>query len=349
MDAREQSLNEGGSVKMQRARVVAMCIAALGHVLGVVVTAIAMVAALGFPVDSAMLLFEGVSSGLQVGQLKVDGLTLLAVSGLVWGTLYGGARWMMREGEVVTRKGRVVRVARERGTVITETLIIIPVYLSVMLGSMQLAQNAIAGLMTTLAAFQAGRSAAVWVPETRNGVNDEVIKDKVRSAAAAVVAPVVPVNFNTRCTPANNSPTMQKMLAGMATAGHVNTPDASLAFARLSGADKYLNVAEGFDNLQMSLRGSAKLRFAYCAVDLEGDVPGGSATNGYEVVTQGGVAMVRTTITYYHQATMPVVARIFGDPKTIGERPGYYKPITRTYTTPLHLEPNPVSPLEGIF
>lgn len=334
---------------MKRARILAACIAWTGHVLGVVVTAIGMVAALGLSVDSVAMLFEGVEQGLQVGQLHVDGLTLLGVSALVWGVLYGGARWMMREGTMRTRQGRVVRVARSRGTVLTETLIIIPVYLTVMLGSMQLAQNAIAGLMTTLAAFQAGRSASVWVPEVRNGVNEEVIKDKIRSAAAAVVAPVVPVNFNSRCTPANNSATMQKMLAGMATAGHVNTPDASLAFARLSGADRYLNVAEGFDNLQMSLRGSAKLRFAYCAIDLEGDVPNSSSTNGYEVVNQGGVSMVRTTITYYHQATMPVVAGIFGDIKTIGERPGYYKAITRTYTTPVHLAPNPVSPLEGIF
>ena len=72
----------------------------------------------------------------------------------------------------------------------TETLIVIPVYILVMLGTMQLSQNMMAGLLTTLSAFEAGRTAAVWIPEAesgRNGVSDDLVNDKVRIAAATVV------------------------------------------------------------------------------------------------------------------------------------------------------------------
>ncbi len=332
-----------------KGQMVTLFVACLGHIIGIV-TCASLVLAVSLPGQTLELVMEALRDGFVLGQMRLDGVTLLGISALMWGVIWAGGRQMlgMKRGET-----RVERVARlSRGTVMTETLIVIPVYLVVMLGSMQLGQNAIAGLMTTLAAFQSGRSAAVWVPEMqagRNGVSDEVVKDKLRASAAAVVAPVVPVNFSTICTPASNSTTIQKMLAGMTTTGHVNAPDASLAFARISGADRFLNVSEGFDSMQMSLRGSAKLRFAYCAVDVEEEIPGGGGDNGYTISTENGVQMVTTTITYYHQSTMPIVARIFGDFKMIDSRAAYYSPITRAYKTPLQIQPNPVSPLEGIF
>lgn len=319
-----------------------LSVACIGHTLGVLSCGAALLA-LSVPEHSWPLMMEALQQGVSLGQMRVDGAALLGLSAVIWAVLYLGGKQMMgaRRGEE-----KVARVARlSRGTVMTETLIVIPVYLMVMMGSMQLSQTSIAGLMTTLAAFQAGRTASVWVPEAtsgRNGVDEALVKDKIRVAAAGVIAPVVPANFLSSCSEASNSTTLQNMIKGLRAAGHL--PLGAYANTRATGLRRDLNVAQSFDDMSMLFRGVPKLTFAYCATTVSGwemvsDPDGGSSSASF----------IKTTISYKHQASMPFVEVIFGDLETVGQRVGYFSEIKRSYTMPIQMEPNPISPLNGIL
>jgi hypothetical protein len=319
-----------------RGRFIAGFVACMGHVTGVV-TCAALMLAMGLPEHTFALAFEALRDGFVLGQLKLDGLTLLGLSSLAWGVVYGGIHQMLKH----DRRGRRVKVQRvarlSRGTVMTETLIVIPVYILVMLGTMQLSQNMMAGLLTTLSAFEAGRTAAVWIPEAesgRNGVSDDLVNDKVRIAAATVVTPVTPAGFATSCGDADGSESLEKLITGLKAAGHRSEAVSLLSISQ--GYDRNLNVGRGFDVLPAFFRGIPKLTAAYCATSVD------SMAQSQE----DGVTMVTTTVSYRHMAVMPVVARIFGSPDTVGDRAGYFTTITRAYKMPMQISPNPRSPLD---
>ncbi len=319
-----------------RGRVTATFVMCLGHLVGVMTSA-ALILLMGLPERSFGLAWAAVQDGFMLGQMRVDLFTLSALSALIWGVIWAGGRQMMK----VERTRKAVKVhkvpAAARGAVMTETLIVIPVYILVMLGSMQLSQNMIAGLLTTLAAFEAGRTSAVWLPEanvSRNGVNNDVVQDKVRVAAASVVAPVTPAGFAASCNDASSSESLEKLINGLKAAGHRDEAVSLLAISQ--GYDRNLNVARGFDVLPAFFRGIPKLTAAYC----------GTSVDSMSVSSEGGVQMVTTTISYRHMATMPVVAHIFGDPDTVGDRAGYFSTITRSYKMPVQMNPNPRSPLD---
>ena len=86
------------------------------------------------------------------------------------------------------RKERKIRVLKtSRGTAITETLIVLPVWLLITMGLMQLCTISIAGILTNLATFQAARTAWVWsgeLQEGRRGVSYGTIMSKARVQAA---------------------------------------------------------------------------------------------------------------------------------------------------------------------
>ena len=263
-------------------------------------------------------------------QLALELLALGALSAIIWAALYWGAAAMFRRRAPARRATRLVR-----GTVLTETLIVIPVYLVTMLGTLQLSQSLIAGLLTTLSAFEAGRTAAVWMPEARvgrNGVDEDVARDKIRLAAAAVIAPAAPGSFNANCDDISQSDSLEHLVAGLKGAGHLD--DAVMLVQLSQGNGGNLAVWRGFDSLHTLFRGVPKLRAAYCATSLD-DV---------SYTTEDDVEMVNVTISYKHMATMPVVAPIFGEPDSVGSRRGYFSTMTRTYHMPIQTEPNPTEP-----
>lgn len=317
-----------------RGRILATFVACLGHLVGVL-TCAALMLAIGLPERSLGLVMEALRDGFMWGQLKIDGFTLMALSGLIWGVLWGGARQMMRHDRSQARTQRVARLSR--GSVMTETLIVIPVYILIMLGTMQLSQNMIAGLLTTLAAFESGRTAAVWIPEAsvgRNGVDTDLAQDKVRIAAASVIAPVTPAGFAAGCSDASASESLEKLITGLKAAGHREEAMSVLAISQ--GHDRNLNVARGFDVLPAFFRGIPKLTAAYCSTTID----------SMELSSEDGVNMVTTTVSYQHMATMPVVATIFGNFDTVGDRSGFFTTIQRSYKMPVQSSPNAVSPLD---
>lgn len=266
-------------------------------------------------------------------QASGDLLKLFGVSSLIWASLYMGWRILSRA------PSRPRRVALSRGQVMVETLIVIPVYLLVMLGSMQLALTSIAGLLTTLGAYQAGRAAAIWMPETtstgnrRSDVTQALAKDKVRVAAASVIAPSVNSGFLSGCSAADSSDTLELKIEALT----ILPPGLSIAgeVPAVMGNRANLTVYGAFDATSMRTRMSRKLKFAYCALEEP------------EVTVDGDY--IQTRIVFNNHVAMPIVERVFGSWDTVGDRSGYFRQIERTYRVRAQIEPNPISPLQGVL
>lgn len=228
-------------------------------------------------------------------------------------------------------------VLAKRGTVMTETLIVIGPLLLLTLGLLQLTLNSTAGLFTSLAAFQAGRTVYVWDPETdgtwgRNGGQSKAeVAERARIAAASVLAPVTPSDYATTCS---TSGRFDKKLEAMmsATLGAAGTFGAtSAAGVRALAAGKKLafqselTVTQAYDTDSFAMRGPIKMFMAYCHT-------------GVDYRNDGENNII--AVAYDHRQVMPLVGPIFGQVKGTGR----FSTVERSFTMPRQLHPNPTPP-----
>jgi hypothetical protein len=243
--------------------------------------------------------------------------------------------------EVITSRRAPVRktLRLKRGSVMTETLIVLPIFLLLTFGIAQLAINNIAGLMTNAAVFQAGRTAWLWSSEAqagRMGVTNALVAEMAHVQAAAVLTPVAPGEFVQSTD--NSSPQFDQMrgiLVGSQLPAFsddtgrtgMNAADALLAGENMmsfSGRDS--TFIRALDTSSWQQRTARKFTFAYQASTVQ-------------VLNSGGEVGVR--LTYLHHQAFPLVGRIFGQPRTdVGDRPGFYSVITRSFTMPAQIPPN---------
>lgn len=248
--------------------------------------------------------------------------------------------------EVLTSRRNPVQktLNLERGSVMTETLIILPVFLLLTFGIAQLAVNNVAGLLTNTAAFQSGRTAWLWSSEAdigRRGVNDTMVEELTRVQAAAVLTPVAPGEF---IQDTGGGTEEFKKMRGILVGSQLPSFSSDTGQAGMDAADvlvngTYLTKVSGRDSSFLRAidstsgfrtRAARKFTFAYHATDAQ-------------IVNQGDNVGVR--LTYFHHQAFPLVGRIFGEPHTdIGSRPGFYAEITREFTMPKQLEPNKEMP-----
>lgn len=220
-------------------------------------------------------------------------------------------------------KSRAKTLTRTRGTIMTETLIVLPVFLLLTSGLAQMGINSMAGLLTTVGAYEAGRTLAVWGPEIgRNrisGVSQAVVVDKARLAVAVIVAPVARTGYRDliRCS---GTPEFKKYMKGMEAAGLLPTEGAG-------GRLKFKNYTESFGDKSFAQRGPDKLKSAYCSVAVDTSVFNDIPTTG----TSGGDFTIK--VAYIHQPVFPFVKKIFGNTR-----------IEREYTMRSHIPPNQCLP-----
>ena len=246
--------------------------------------------------------------------------------------------------EVITGRRQPARalLGAPRGTVMTETLIVFPVFLLLTFGIAQLAVNNIAGLVANAAAFEAGRTYWLWSAEaeaSRRGVGYDLALDKAHAQAAAVLAPVVPGDFKME---SGGIPEVARQTRGIlmgtqkpafsTDSGAKGMDDAATQVTRnnsveASGMDKTFASAIGTDSWRR--RSARQFTFAYLASDVQA-LDGGS---------EAGVRLV-----FQHHQAFPLVGAIFGDKRTVGGRSGYYSSIDRTFTMPTQIPPNPHQP-----
>ncbi|RAL24863.1 hypothetical protein DL240_01240 [Lujinxingia litoralis] len=291
---------------------------AAGHLVGVCVVFVASWMLLT-SAETRDLTVEALRHGL-LAQIKFEIWIQLGLSACTWAMGVIAYRGFMAS------RQRQPRLVKARGTVIVETLIIFPVFLLLLMGLLQLTINNTAGILTTLAAYNAGRTAAIWHPEAevgRNGVNQGMVRDKARVAAAVAVTPVAPSDFMYSMGSCTNksTQTLDPKIESMTMGGHVT--DVSL-HAKAHGNREHLSIANAFDRSSFLSRGQRKLNFAYCATDVS------YTTSGTKVTAR---------VEYQHQNAMPMVERIFGDFRTVAGRAAFYSTMVREYTTTLQIPP----------
>lgn len=280
------------------------------HLLGVSVVWVASLWLL-LPAESHAALVDAYHQGA-FGPRPHEWLIHLGLSACFWALLV--IAWKLCFSPAADRAPRLIRA---RGAVMLETIIVFPVFLLLTLGLVQLTLLNTSGLLSTLAAFKAGRTVAIWYPEYlegRNGVDLDLVEEKARLAAASSLAPVAPSDYVINIGDCPASESLDAKLETLADLGHEEMNAESFDDAT---KDK-LSVATAFDQSNFTSRGQAKLIFAHCATTVD------YLVNGHEI---------HTRIQYQQQIAMPVVAYIFGDIDVVGGREGYYTTMERDHIT----------------
>lgn len=233
------------------------------------------------------------------------------------------------------RKQRKLQVVRaRRGSVMTETIVILPVWMLLVFGLLQLAVNNVGGILANVAVYEAARSAWVWKGEAgkRANVNDAMVTDRARIAAALVMAPVAVGDFvanpilPTSATKMRNALALAHVPLSSAVAGALPAVAQDLLGAAGSLYDSALlatrenqSVWRALDGDLFIVRSLKKFTFAYHCTKVQV-----SETNGETQVK----------LTYKHQIAMPAMGPVFGKfnyiPTDTGLRFGYYTTYKRT-------------------
>lgn len=311
------------------------------HVLGV--TTVLLVSVLPF-VDAHV--FSAYALAMEYPEFRtfgaLDVVLHVLLSMCMWAMLFIAYRLVMTR--VKEQKLRAIRVSR--GTALTETLIILPVWMMLSMGIMQLSITSIAGVLTNLAAFQAARSAWVWSGEAkgeRSGVNYSTMITKARVAAAMSLAPVAPGDYlhdpfiflSGTLKQARAGMLAQQLPLLMEDQGALAEPLVYLLELEdaggliRSGTKDNLQIARSLDSTSFRTRSVRKLTWAYHALTV---IPGSLAGRSGAVVI------------YQHQIAMPLVPQVFGQKGMVMGRAGYYRPIFRQFDFPEQLPANPKYP-----
>lgn len=229
----------------------------------------------------------------------------------------------------VQRPKHVLKKAR--GTVITETLVVLPAFFLLTFGLAQMAINSIAGILSTLASYEVSRSLTSWSVEEGNNrapggaPNHTYIQQKMRLHAAMVIAPVTP-EFS-QAAPCNLPFSVTSALDGIRGIG-------TNSWGSTSGQGRVFSMAEAFGHRTFAERGPSKLAGAYCAIQV-------NWTNVNPDTTSTLRSDFTTRLDYYHPAAMPIIGWIFTNTGG-GTHPWATNNVTRiersyrlrTYVTP---------------
>ncbi|MFU8802225.1 MAG: hypothetical protein ACNA8W_00310 [Bradymonadaceae bacterium] len=218
---------------------------------------------------------------------------------------------------------RPLRVVSARGSVMTETLITMPVLLLLIFGLGQLTVNNIAGVLTNLATFQAARVVWLWEgePEPCGGGGCDV-QDRARIQAALVLTPAAPGEYNK----GNDLSARAEQVRGIMVGSQRPWPSSDMGFEGMEMADDVLaddgpgwgtNFTGAIDASSFIARSARKFTFAYEATEIT------YSTSADEVTVE---------LKYKHFAAFPIVGRIFGEVDTVGGRTGYFATFNRVYT-----------------
>lgn len=257
----------------------------------------------------------------------------LGISALLWTLVYlvGSA--------LVGAKKEPLRVVRKaRGTVITETIIIMPVLLLLILGLSQLAILNIAGMLMNYGASQAARAVWVWAPEleplngqpARRGVSVTDVEDRARIQAALALTPVAPSDFRA----ADNQGSIEfEMMRASILAGQVVTPpndagrmtlDQAHSLYQFTGSEERA-FYRALDSTNFSSRSVRKFTFAYMATTIE-------------LILEGEV--VGAEVIYQQKIMFPFITSVFGTPGSVAGLPGNYTEYRRRITKSAQVAPN---------
>lgn len=212
-------------------------------------------------------------------------------------------------------------VSASRGTVMTETLIILVPFLLLTSGLAQLAILEMSVILGHVAAYQGARTAWVWFPETtRPGrtTSTAEIQNRARIAVALVMTPTAPEAYQVGAITNPAAVRNRNFMRAYFEPGFVTGSAAGVFTSNLVSADHVdLTYHKAYDTGTMQDRASRKFSMAYHATNVS-------------LITGGQVGI---QFTYQQNCVFPWFAYIWGGGlQTIGGRSGYYTPINRRYT-----------------
>ena len=225
------------------------------------------------------------------------------------------------------RRRKVFKVAR--GTAITETLIILPVWIMLSMGLLQLSIMNIAGILSNLAVFQAARTVWVWEGDRGQGVSYMTVMSKARVQAAYALAPVAPGDYIHNPIFVGNS--FKAARAGMLAQqlpllatdqGNLGYPLAYVVELEdpggliRTGGTGDLALWRSLDGTTFRTRSVRKFTFAYNATTI---IP-------FMAATRTGCLLI-----YNQQIAMPLAPWVFGERSIVSGRPGYYRRFVRQF------------------
>lgn len=253
----------------------------------------------------------------QAGALALHLGCVMALWALVW----GGIKAMGRP-----RTRRRVRLVRARaGTALVETLIVLTPFLLLTSGLAQLTINNIAGLLSHVATYQAGRVYWVWQHEIGDNsrydmmrgetLNEMDVRERARVAAALVMTPVAPAF---PISPAGSDRLTGASDVMVASFGGTGAAAGSGSLSASPSATDALSFSSALDADAFEVRAAHKLNFAYQVTRID-QLPTPNANES------------TVTVVYSHYQMFPWFRWIFGGQRSAPVS-GYYSEYRRTYT-----------------
>ncbi len=267
-----------------------------------------------------------------IGQsLLFSGLFHLLLSALIWFGLafVGESLWKRRNGGPAPT--RVIRPAR--GSIYVEFLAIIPVFLLLLFGLIQLVLLNLGSALSHVASYEAARTAWVWeaelpehqvsgTPTTGWGqpavpqvtMND--VEDRIRIAASLVMTPIAAGDYSID-EGGDLTPEFEAMRHSMTGRFGMPPGDSSLGETEAQAMDAIANfnrdpsLRRSLDSSRIHIRAWRKFTFAYLSTEV------------LEVIQEPN--RVGARIAYYQHMSMPFVDAVFGEtdhPR--GSRGGHY-------------------------
>lgn len=323
-------------------------IPALAHTFATFVLGAAL-ALLGMNVTQMqMVWYSATQQGMPVDYAAVA--LHFGLAGCVWALFVIGFKLVQLRRSEKKQKKRIL--LSSRGTVLTETLIVIVPFLLLTSGIAQLTQVLVTGILCDLAVFQAARAVFVWAPETtqprfESAHGSTIIRDRARTIASMTVAPTAPADYTVGRIPAEGSSDyFRRQRNVMVGAFRLGTPgsnwlwSASNPAAGAWGLDALqshgedVTFARAFDSVNFGFRAARKMTQAEWGMwhEFQTICPQNCDTSDGD---RAGVHF-----TYWYNIVLPWFGYIWGDYEVVGMRGGYYSKIERRHTFPSLPMPN---------
>lgn len=251
-----------------------------------------------------------------------------------------------------SEKRDVTRLVKQsRGTVLTETLIVLVPFLLLTSGLAQLAMLNVTALLVDLAAFQAARVVFVWAPEVNqpryeSNYGGIQIRDRARTIASMALAPTAANDYYLGRIPEEGSSNYFRRQRAIMTGAFM--PDSSQppwnfewsgGQTALTGGGAFdgdadspigdnVSYVSGFDTQTFRFRAARKMTQAEWGLykDFQTICP---TTCDQVNANESGVHF-----TYWYNIVFPWFGYIWGEWENIGQRTGWYAKIERRHTFP---------------
>lgn len=270
-----------------------------------------------------------------------------ALAGCGWGVLVIAYRHLARRlgGSQDREEGQLRIIRSTDGSVMTETLIVLPFLLLVTSGIAQLTMINLTGVLADLAAWDAARTAWIWEAERnlgRNGVDRDDVWVRSLTAASMTLAPTAGTDFTVgRNYDRGSRPDFRRIRTAIVASfrkqpqqtgadewsqsqqnwGYFDLFGGTGTNSFRSAEGRDLSVAQAFDSVDVIHRAGRKCTQAFMSLE-----------DNFDVVRENGEVGVE--FTYEYNLLFPWYAYIFGRVDNIGNRASHYAPISRKFMFP---------------